>query len=102
MDGAGGGSEMKYNFGSLDTLASSIDTRVSTINGIVEDLRSQVNNLTATYQGAANDGFQQTRAKWNGAATDLNGVLARISSAVKVTREESHSTEMKNAGRWQS
>jgi early secretory antigenic target protein ESAT-6 len=91
---------MRYNFSSLDGLAGSIDGRVSSINGIVEDLRSQITNLTATYEGQANDGFQKTRNDWNVAANDLSGVLARISTAVKTTRDESHATEMKNAGRW--
>ncbi len=95
MDG-----EMRYNFSSLDGLAGSIDGRVSAINGIVEDLRSQITNLTATYEGQANEGFQMTRNKWNTAANDLNAVLARIATAVKTTRDDSHATEMKNAGRW--
>lgn len=92
--------EMRYNFGSLDTLAGDIDTRVQTINGLVEDLRSQINSLTATYEGQANDGFQRTRNEWNTAAADLNGVLARIATAVKTTREDAYATEMKNASRW--
>lgn len=99
MDGA---MEMKYNFASLDGLAGTIDKRVGDINGLVEDLRSQITNLTSTYAGQANDGFQMTRNKWNQAATDLNGVLARVATAVKTTRDEAHATEMKNAGRWQA
>ena len=84
---------MLYDFGALDELGSSIDTRVSTIHNLVEDLRSQVNNLSSQYSGAASEGFQQTRNNWNNAANDLNAVLAKISIAVKKTREDAHATE---------
>ena len=91
---------MRYNFASLDTLAGDIDTRVNAINTTVEDLRKKIDNLTQLYQGSASDGFNATRAKWNGAANDLNAVLARISVAVKKTREDAHATEAKNTSRW--
>ncbi|HEV2780702.1 MAG TPA: WXG100 family type VII secretion target [Actinophytocola sp.] len=95
MDG-----QMSYDFGSLETLAGSIDGQVSAINTTLEDLRSKVNNLTELYAGAASEGFQATRAEWNNAADHLNQTLARISTAVKTTNADAQATESKNAGRW--
>jgi|SRR5882672_12866109 len=97
MDGEG---YMLYDFGALDELAGTIDGRVSTIHNLVEDLRSKVNNLSSQYEGAASEGFTKTRTDWNNAANDLNAVLAKISIAVKKTREDAHATESKNTARW--
>jgi WXG100 family type VII secretion target len=97
MDGDG---YMLYDFASLDELAGSIDGRVNAMHNLVEDLRTKVNNLSSQYEGAASSGFMKTRTDWNNAATDLNAVLAKISIAVKKTREDAHATENTNTNRW--
>lgn len=97
MDGDG---FMRYNWAAMDELAGSIDTRVSTIQTLVEDLRTKVDNLANMYEGSASDGFRQTKSQWETAAADLNAVLARISTAVKTTAADAHATETRNAGRW--
>ena len=94
------GDLMLYDFGSLDELAGSIDGRVNAMQTLIDDLRTKVNNLSAEYQGSASQGFLQTRDKWNNAANDLTAVLAKISIAVKKTREDAHATEQKNTSRW--
>jgi 6 kDa early secretory antigenic target len=91
---------MEYNFASIGELGSSVDTRVSTINGLLEDLRSRVNSLTEMYAGAASEGFRATQNQWNQSADSLNATLARIATAVHTTNADAQATEAKNAGRW--
>ncbi len=94
------GDLMLYDFGSLDELAGSIDGRVNSMNTLVDDLKTKVNNLAAEYQGGASEAFRQTKTKFETAAADLIQVLAKISIAVKKTREDAHHTEQQNQGRW--
>jgi early secretory antigenic target protein ESAT-6 len=94
------GDLMLYDFESLDALAGSIDGRVNAMQGLVDDLRSKVNNLAAEYQGAASEGFRHTKQQFETAANDLIQVLAKISIAVKKTREDAHHTEQQNTARW--
>jgi WXG100 family type VII secretion target len=95
MDGS-----IKYGFGAIDALASGIGTQVSTIEGILGDLRNQINQLQNSWEGSANTGFVATKDKWNQAADDLNQCLHQIEIAVQQTNEDARSTESKNAARW--
>lgn len=95
MDGT-----MKYEFGQIEALAGDINSRVSAIEGILSDLGSKIDNLTSIWQGAADEGFQATKAKWFQASTDLNQVLKQIEIAVNQTNQDAMHTEKQNAARW--
>jgi early secretory antigenic target protein ESAT-6 len=91
---------MRYDFGALDSLADGIDGRVRAIETRLSDLQSKINNVTEIWEGAANEGFRATKAKWEAAAADLNAVLAKIAIAVKQTNADAQQTERTNQGRW--
>jgi early secretory antigenic target protein ESAT-6 len=95
MDGT-----MKYDFGQIGALAGDINTRVSSIEQILGDLGSQINNLTTIWEGAAKGGFQQVKQNWFTAADDLNRVLKQIQIAVTQTNDDAQATENKNTARW--
>jgi ESAT-6 family protein len=91
---------MRYTFGAIDALAGDIATRVNAVETRLGDLQSKINNLTAIWEGAANEGFRQTKQQWETAAADLNQVLAKIRIAVEQTNADARATEDVNKGRW--
>jgi early secretory antigenic target protein ESAT-6 len=94
------GDVMRYDFGALDGLADSVDGRVKAIETRLSDLQNKINNVTTIWEGAANEGFRDTKARWEAAAADLNAVLAKIAIAVKQTNADAQQTENVNRGRW--
>lgn len=95
MDGT-----MKYGFGAIDALQGDIGQRVTAVETRLGDLKSQIESVTAIWEGAANEGFRATKAAWEQAANDLNQVLKQIQIAVQQTNADAQATEMKNKGRW--
>jgi early secretory antigenic target protein ESAT-6 len=95
MDGT-----MRYTFGAIDALAGDIGARVAAVETRLGDLQSKINNLTAIWEGAANEGFRQTKQQWETAAADLNQVLKKIQIAVNQTNADAQQTENINKGRW--
>jgi early secretory antigenic target protein ESAT-6 len=94
------GGQMKYTFGAIEGLASSIGTQVAAIEGILGDLGGQINQLQNTWEGSANAGFVQTKNNWFSASEDINRVLKQIQIAVQQTVQDAQHTESKNASRW--
>jgi 6 kDa early secretory antigenic target len=94
------GDNIKVSFGSLEALAGDIDRRVNSIQGHVENLRTQIQNLETVWEGGAGEGFQATKAKWNQAADHLNTVLAKIRIAVTQSTDGYRDTEDRNKKRW--
>jgi 6 kDa early secretory antigenic target len=92
--------DIKVNFGALEGLASGIHSQVSVIENELSDLKSQIANLEQLWTGSAGESFQQVKNNWNNAADDLNGVLARIATAVNTANQQYQETESKNASAW--
>jgi ESAT-6 family protein len=91
---------IKVTFGSLEELAANIDTQVQAINGNIETLRSKIGAVEAEWEGRASEGFQNTKHQWEGAVTHLNGVLAKIKTAVHVSTDGYRDAEDRNRKRW--
>jgi early secretory antigenic target protein ESAT-6 len=94
------GDQIKVSYAALDGLASGIKAQVSAIENELDTLKSQIQNLESLWQGAAGEGFQQTKTNWMSAAADLNSVLQRISIAVSQANEQYQQTESQNASAW--
>jgi ESAT-6 family protein len=91
---------MKYGFGAMDALAGDISSGSARINGLLEDLRSQINSVGSSWEGEAQGAFMQLKNNWESAANDLNAVMARIGTAVQTTVQDAQATEKSNAGRF--
>ena len=95
MDG-----NIKVTFGSMEALASDIGGRVSSIEGLIESLRSQIANLETDWEGGAGAEFQATKNQWSASADSLKQVLNKIQIAVIQSTEGYAQTEQRNTARW--
>lgn len=91
---------MKVDFNAISGLATGIDGQVKSIENQLSDLKQQITNLTAIWEGSANTGFQQVKTNWFNSADDLNSVLNRIATAVHTANDQYQQTESKNASQW--
>ena len=92
--------DMKVTFGSLESLADDIKTRVDGIEGKITELDGQIKTLEGLWVGAAEGGFQSVKAQWYSAADNLKIVLKKIETAVRVSTDGYRDTEQRNTKRW--
>jgi WXG100 family type VII secretion target len=95
-----GDDSVKVDFAAISNLGSTIDTQVHQIESELEDLKSQIANLEQIWQGSAGSGFQNAKKDWLQSSTELNGVLARIATAVHAAHDAYSQTESKNSAAW--
>jgi 6 kDa early secretory antigenic target len=91
---------VKVDFGQVTSLAEGITGQSNNIDGLIENLQSQISQLDTIWEGSASDGYKQTKKAWLDAANDLQQVLAKIGSAVHAASESYSATESGNAGMW--
>ena len=75
-------SQIKYQFGAIASAAADINSTSVRINGLLADLKSQLQPMMSTWEGESAAAYQQAQDKWDRAATDLNEVLGTISRTV--------------------
>jgi WXG100 family type VII secretion target len=91
---------VSVDFAAVSNLAGVVDGQVSSIEGELEDLKSQISNLEQLWQGSSSEGFQNAKNNWFQSSDDLNQVLARIATAVHAAHDAYSQTESKNASAW--
>lgn len=92
--------DIKVTFSSLEALSGDIGNRVSSIQGHLDTLDGQIKTLEGLWEGAANEGFQTTKAQWYTSAEHLKAVLAKIQTAVQTSTDGYMDAEDRNRRRW--
>ncbi len=91
---------IKVTFGGLEAAAGSISTQAGKVQSSLDDLKSYLQPLVATWTGTASEQYQAHQAQWDKAAADLQSVLAAIGTAVQRAAEDYRDGERNNANRW--
>ena len=91
---------IKYNFGLIEGARADIQTTHNNYTGKLEDLKSYLAPLVASWEGDAATAYQAAQHKWDVAATDLNQVLAAIGTAVGAGNEGMQQAERSAASSW--
>jgi len=91
---------IKVTFGSLESAAGNIGTQAHKVQASLEDLKSFLAPLVASWTGQASEEYQQHQKQWDTAATDLQQVLASIGTAVQNAAQEYQQGEQINTARW--
>ncbi|MCT2587404.1 WXG100 family type VII secretion target [Actinophytocola gossypii] len=93
-------SEIKVTFGGLEAASASITSNAQKVQGSLDDLKSYLQPLVATWTGEASEAYQNHQRQWDTAAADLQQVLAAIGTAVQRAADDYRDGERNNAGRW--
>ncbi|MGW6931286.1 WXG100 family type VII secretion target [Lentzea sp. NPDC054927] len=92
--------EVKVHFAELQNAASSISSSAQQVQQQLEDLKSAISKVTASYEGAAKEAYDDKQRAWDTAAADLQAVLSSIGIAVRDAAEAYQTAEQANTSRW--
>ena len=91
---------MLVTFGAIDAAASDTDTIASQIDGQLDDLKSYLAPLVASWEGQASGDYQALQAKWDTSAAELNQVLRQIAANIRTANQNYGDAERTNAAMW--
>ena len=89
-----------YNFASIGQAADDINSTSQRINGILEDLKSDLQPLVAEWEGESATSYQAAQKKWDNSAQDLNVVLGEVSRAVRESNDRISQINTNAANSW--
>ncbi|WP_338893185.1 WXG100 family type VII secretion target [Rhodococcus sovatensis] len=92
--------EIKYNFGAIGDLAGGMTTKWSSLNEKLDEVKTTIQPLVATWQGADSDAYQIKQAEWNAAQAELNGVLQSLIGSVTSGNQRMQEQEALNRSRF--
>jgi WXG100 family type VII secretion target len=91
------GGQLLVNFGQLQAAAGHIDQAISALHSQLDDLESAAKPLVSTWDGDAQQAYQQRQQQWTTAAQDLTQILQNIKKALTESTQEYIQTEKSNA-----
>lgn len=91
---------MVVTFGAINEAAMDTDSIATQISQQLEELKSYLSPLIASWSGEAAGDFQALQAKWDNSANDLNLVLRQVSQALRSAGEQYQATENANSSLW--
>ncbi len=95
MDG-----EIRYNFGSITDLAGGMTNKWQSLNDKLDEIKSSIQPLVATWQGADADAYQVKQGEWNSAQAELTTVLQSLIGAVNSGNQKMMEQEAMNRSRF--
>lgn len=96
MSNADGG--IRVNHGQLDAISDEIGAAVKAIDGRLDQMENAILKTAGeNWTGVARDAFEQSRAKWNTALTEMANLLNKTGAQVAISNTEYHAADVKGA-----
>jgi early secretory antigenic target protein ESAT-6 len=92
--------DISVDFNSLSSAASDISGHASKVDSELDNLKSRLGPVIASWEGGASESYQDAQRRWDESAAGLQQVLAQIGLAVAQATEAYQAAENKNKGRW--
>lgn len=92
---------IRYYFASIEGSRMDIAQSAARLNNALDELKSYLAPLVATWEGEAADAYQVQQQRWNRAQEDLNQVLDRIGVVVGQGNDAMNDTNHRAAASWQ-
>ncbi|QGU06472.1 6 kDa early secretory antigenic target [Corynebacterium occultum] len=93
-------SQIKYQFGAIETAAADINSTSGRINQLLEDLKTLIQPMVAAWEGDSAIAYNEAQAKWDNAAAELNTILATISRTVSQGNDRMSDVNRMAAASW--
>ncbi|MBC6795129.1 WXG100 family type VII secretion target [Corynebacterium macclintockiae] len=91
---------IQYNFAQISNAADDINRGNSTINGLLGDLKRDLQPMVNEWEGAASDSYQAAQKKWDDSAQEINDVLGQISRTVRQANDRMNEINTNAANSW--
>lgn len=92
--------ELRVTFSEIEAARGNIQTGVNKVNGSLDDLKTYLQPLVATWSGEAQATYQALQQQWDTSAAELNQVLNSIQIAVGQANEAYQQAERTNTSRF--
>ncbi|MFD8598511.1 WXG100 family type VII secretion target [Kitasatospora sp. NPDC059646] len=92
--------QILVNFQTILNASSEVRQTASRIQSQLDDLKSGVQRIASSWEGAAQQGYQARQAQWDAKAADLQQVLGQIAGALDNAAQSYQNTEKQNEGLW--
>ncbi|MCY1137388.1 WXG100 family type VII secretion target [Actinoplanes sp. Pm04-4] len=89
------------NFAALQQAGSDIQKAINTLRSQLDQLERDAAPLVATWDGEAQQAYQQRQATWRAASENLTNILQNIHGAVGQSVDDYVSTEKQATARFQ-
>lgn len=93
-------SEIKYGFGEIEATAADINSTNGRINNLLDELKSHIQPMAATWEGESATAYQEAQLKWDRAAEELNTILATIAQTVRSSNDQMSDVNRQAAASW--
>jgi 6 kDa early secretory antigenic target len=84
---------IKVSFGALDTAVSDLNAGVQQMGQRMQQLRSDVAPMLATWDGAAQQSYAAAQQQWDSGWTDLQAALGQLQQATAQSTDDYKATE---------
>jgi len=91
---------IQVNYAAMDAGAHQVRSTFSRLQAMFEDLQSQVNQLSSTWDGASKEAYLGVQQDWNRVSTSLNQALQQIGTGVDTANSNFQSAEKTNTSGW--
>ena len=91
---------MLVTFGAIDAAASDTDGVAGQIDQQLDDLKSFLAPLVASWTGQAATDWQALQSKWDSSAAELNQVLREIANNLRTANQNYGDAERANTSIW--
>lgn len=91
---------IKYQFGAIQAAAGDINATSGRINGLLDDLKSQLQPMVSSWEGDSASAYAAAQAKWDQAAAELNVILSTISRTVQQGNDRMSDVNRMAAASW--
>ncbi|MFF2045743.1 WXG100 family type VII secretion target [Kitasatospora sp. NPDC048239] len=88
------------NFEAVKSAGAEVRRTAKQISSQLEELKSGVTKIAASWEGVAQQGYQAHQAKWDQRAAHLQQVLEQIAKSLDNAADSYQSTEKNNAQLW--
>ncbi|WP_333618385.1 WXG100 family type VII secretion target [Dietzia sp.] len=93
-------SVIKYHHGNIAAGAAEITTSTGTLNSTLDQLRTYLQPLVASWTGESAVAYQALQHQWDTAAADLTSMLGAIASTTGQANDGMQSTDRRLAAGW--
>ena len=91
---------MLVTFAAVENAAADTDTVAGHIDQQLDDLKTYLAPLVASWVGEASTDYQALQSRWDSGAADLNHVLREIASILRTAHANYTRAESANASIW--
>ena len=92
--------QMVVSFAALQEAEREIGRCADRVRGELDDLAADLAPLTASWQGAAAEAYQEHMREWRAAAADIADVLGRVAGMVRTAESNYRSAVSTNKSMW--